>query len=70
MTIAPLLVAVDFEGSEQFVIVMFDVSAGSFKHSSGALSEQDASAFFIENGETPPDIQRRFQVARDNKGLI
>lgn len=39
MNVRSLLAAVDFEGSEKFVIITFDPSTWSIKHLSDALSE-------------------------------
>lgn len=68
MTVRPLLAAVDVNGSEQFLIIMFDPSTWSINHMSDALSEREAVAFFQGNGETATDIERRLESARHNIG--
>jgi hypothetical protein len=66
----PLLVALDFEGSEQFVIVTFDAAIGVIRRSSNAMTEQEARDFFTSNGEDEYSIGKRFQSARDHKGKV
>lgn len=64
------LVAVDYEGSQKFVIMMLDDGAGTIKKSFNPMTEQEARDFFTSNGEAETDISKRFQSARDKKGKV
>ena len=70
MSASPRLVAVDYEGSEQFVIVMLDGSAGAIKQISNPMTEQEAREFFTSNGESADVVSERLQSARDNKDKV
>jgi hypothetical protein len=61
---------VDYEGSEQFVIVMLDGSAGAIKQISNPMTEQEAREFFTSNGESADVVSERLQSARDNKDKV
>jgi hypothetical protein len=68
MSDVPLLVAVDYQGTERFVIIIVDFGAGTIRSSSNPMSEEEAQHFFVAKGEAESIVSERLKSARDNKG--